>query len=307
MRVIFAGTPAFAEEALRAIHAAGHEIELVLTRPDKPAGRGMDVQTSAVKKAAVELGLEVFQPASLRDVPVQEALRRANAEVMVVAAYGLILPEAVLELPEFGCINIHASLLPRWRGAAPIQRALLAGDRQTGVCIMQMESGLDTGPVLLSSALNIRSDDTSGTLHDRLAVLGAGLIVDALGRLPLRSLAQDESAANYAAKISKAEAEIDWHAPAVQVERMVRAFNPAPGAVTQLDGSVLKIWQAEVAEGTGVPGTVIRADKSQAVVACGEGALRLLVLQKSGGKRLSAGQFLAGNHLRTGLRLGPDT
>jgi methionyl-tRNA formyltransferase len=278
-------------------------VPLVLTQPDRPAGRGMALQPSAVKRVASEAGIAVFQPATLKDAGAQARLREVAADVMVVAAYGLILPQAVLDLPRFGCLNIHASLLPRWRGAAPIQRAILAGDEETGVCIMQMEAGLDTGPVLLAGRTPIRDDDTAASLHDRLAVLGGELIVDALGRLPLPAVAQPETGVTYAAKLEKSEAPLDWTQSAEQLARRVRAFNPFPGATAQLDGAPLKIWQAVAVPGQGEPGVVLAVERDALVVACGSGALRLGELQKAGGRRLGVAQFLAGTPLRPGQRL----
>jgi len=303
MKLIFAGTPEFAAQALRAILDAGHQVLLVLTQPDRPAGRGMALHASPVKTLALAAGIEVFQPPTLKDAAAQERLRALGADAMVVAAYGLILPQAVLDLPRLGCINIHASLLPRWRGAAPIQRAILAGDAETGVCIMQMEAGLDTGPVLHSAALPIAADDTAATLHDKLATLGGRLIVEALERLPLTAAPQPASGVTYAAKIDKAEAPLDWRLPAAQLVRQVRAFNPFPGASSALDGSQIKIWQGDVVAASGEPGVVLAADKHGIVVACGEGALRLTEVQKAGGKRLPVGQFLAGTPVRPGSRL----
>lgn len=300
MRLIFAGTPDFSAQALAAILAAGHQVELVLTQPDRPSGRGMALRASPVKELALASGIEVFQPPTLRDVAAQEHVRAIGADVMVVAAYGLILPQAVLDMPRKGCINIHASLLPRWRGAAPIQRAILAGDSETGVCIMQMGAGLDTGPVLLSGALPIKDDDTAGSLHDKLADLGARLIVETLGKLPLPSCPQPEAGVTYAAKIEKSEAALDWRLPARQLARQVRAFNPFPGATAAFGGGSIKIWQAEVSASVGSPGHVISADRSGVVVACGEGSLSLSVLQKAGGKRLPVSQFLAGTPILPG-------
>ena len=300
MNIVFAGTPEFAARALAALYEAGHSIPLVLTQPDRPAGRGMALQASPVKQLALARGSEVFQPVSLKDAEAQERVRQAGADVMVVAAYGLILPQSVLDMPRLGCLNIHASLLPRWRGAAPIHRAILAGDRQTGVCIMQMEAGLDTGPVLLSEALDIDARDTASSLHDKLAVQGARLIVDAIGRLPLPAVVQDFSGVTYAAKLDKGEAPLDWRRSAEELDRQVRAFNPFPGTTAVLDGAALKIWQAFPVEGNGAPGTVLAADKQGIVVACGSGALRLTELQKAGGKRLPVAQFLAGNGVAVG-------
>lgn len=302
MRVIFAGTPEFAAQALKVIVEAGHEVVLVLTQPDRPGGRGMALQPSAVKKLALEKGIEVFQPLSLKDETAQQKLAALAAEVMVVAAYGLILPQAVLDLPRFGCLNIHASLLPRWRGAAPIQRALLAGDAETGVCIMQMEAGLDTGPVLLRGAFPIAPEDTTASLHDRLAELGANLIVEALGKLPLAASIQPDAGVTYAHKIEKAEAMIDWHRSAVEINRHIRAFNPFPGAQALLGGQTIKLWQATPVAGSGEIGQILAVDRKSLVVACGEGALAISELQKAGGKRLPVQQFLAGNSLKVGDR-----
>lgn len=311
MKLIFAGTPEFAAQSLRAILAAGHQVLLVLTQPDRPSGRGMTLHPSAVKTVALEHGIEVFQPPTLRDPEAQAKLRMLGADAMVVAAYGLILPQAVLDLPRFGCINIHASLLPRWRGAAPIQRAIQAGDAETGVCIMQMEAGLDTGPVLLSGTVAIAGEDTAASLHDRLAELGARLIVEALEKLPLPPSPQPEEGVTYAAKIEKAEAALDWRMPASQLERQVRAFNPFPGALATLNGAPVKVWKAVLGttEETlqnpeqGLPGTILSVSKEELVVACGRGTLRLIELQKAGGKRLPVAQFLAGQSLATGMRL----
>lgn len=302
MRLIFAGTPEFAAVALRAIVDAGHQVALVLTQPDRPAGRGMTMHASPVKQLALAAGIEVFQPLTLKDAAAQERVRAVEADLMIVAAYGLILPQAVLDMPRLGCINIHASLLPRWRGAAPIQRAILAGDSETGVCIMQMEAGLDTGPVLSSAALPIADTDTAATLHDKLASLGAKLIVDALGGLPMSARVQPEAGVTYAAKLEKSEAALDWRQPASTLIRRVRAFNPFPGAFSSLDGNPLKIWGAEVIAECGEPGIVLAVDKRGIVVACGEGALRLTELQKAGGKRLPVQQFLAGTAVLAGSR-----
>lgn len=305
MKLIFAGTPEFAAQALDALLAAGHSVPLVLTQPDRPSGRGMALRPSPVKERALAAGLAIYQPPSLRDAAAQARLQSVDADAMVVAAYGLILPQAVLDLPRFGCINIHASLLPRWRGAAPIQRAILAGDRESGVCIMQMEAGLDTGPVLQSSSIPISDDDTAATLHDKLATLGAHLIVDVLEKLPLTATPQPEVGVTYAAKIEKSEAPIDWRLPAQQLACKVRAFNPFPGAVADLEGQAIKIWRAEVVEtvvSDKVPGTILSVDRLGVLVACGQAALRLTELQKAGGKRLPASSFLAGSTLSAGMR-----
>ena len=306
MRVVFAGTPEFAATALQAVLAAGHDVPLVLTQPDRPAGRGMAMQASAVKRLALKQGLPLHQPSSLKSGESRQPILDARADVMVVAAYGLILPQAALDIPRLGCVNIHASLLPRWRGAAPIQRAILAGDSETGVTIMRMEAGLDTGPMLLRESLAIAEGDTAATLHDKLAELGAWLIVEALPRLERGELAgeiQPSDGVSYAPKLEKAEAALDWRRPAVELDRAVRAFNPFPGAFGQVDGQVIKVWRAERVSGQGVPGIVLAAGADGIVVACGEGALCLTELQKSGGKRLAAADFLHGFPLKPGQRL----
>lgn len=303
MRLIFAGTPEFAATALRALSAAGHEIALVLTQPDRPAGRGLRTAPSPVKTMAETLGVPLAQPRTLKDPAIVSDLAAVGADAMIVAAYGLLLPSTVLALPRRGCINIHASFLPRWRGAAPIQRAILAGDGETGVSIMQMDAGLDTGPVLLREAVAIRADETAGSLHDRLAALGATLIVRALDEAPAPQ-PQDESRATYAAKIDKRESLLDWRASAEEIDRKVRAFNPIPGAATHFQGVALKIWRAHVTDVAGEPGAVLAADGSGITVAAGSGALRITELQRAGGKRLAAGAFLAGCPLREGDRFG---
>ncbi len=296
MRVVFAGTPPFAAQALDALVGAGHSVQLVLTQPDRPAGRGMRLTPSAVAQAAALHGLPVAKPASLKPPGSQEAIRNAAPDVMVVAAYGLILPPAVLGIPAHGCLNIHASLLPRWRGAAPIQRALLSGDATTGISIMQMEAGLDTGPVLLASGIPIGPRDTTGSLLARLSGLGADCIVEALARLgSLAPQPQDDARATYAAKIDKSEARIDWASSAVQIDRQVRAFNPAPGAEARIGAETLKIWSAQPVEGTGEPGEVIDARPQSLRVACGEGALELLEIQRPGSRRMPVAEFLHGN------------
>ncbi|HBU29693.1 MAG: methionyl-tRNA formyltransferase [Thiobacillus sp. GWE1_62_9] len=307
MRIIFAGTPPFAAAALDALADAGHDIVLVLTQPDRPAGRGMRLAPSAVKQAALARGLPVYQPASLKTPEVQAELRAADADVMVVAAYGLILPQAVLDLPRYGCLNIHASLLPRWRGAAPIQRAILAGDMETGITIMQMDVGLDTGAMLAKTVVPIGDSDTAASLHDVLAAAGAAAIVAALANYAtLVPVAQDDSQATYAAKLSKEEARLDWSQPADALARAVRAYNPVPGAWTLLDGTPLKIWAAQAVAGSGVPGTVLHADAEQLVVACGRDALALLEVQPAGSKRMAAAAWLAGRSLAAGTHLGTE-
>jgi len=304
MKIVFAGTPEFAATALRALLDSGHEVPLVLTQPDRPAGRGLKPQASAVKQLAQSRGLTLLQPANLKAIEVVQAVAAVSPEVVVVAAYGLILPATVLSLPPLGCLNIHASLLPRWRGAAPIQRALLAGDASTGITIMQMDEGLDTGPILMQERLPIGARDTAGVLHDRLARLGARLIVRALLERPA-ARAQDSSRATYAPRIAKGEAEIDWGRSALEIERQVRAFNPAPGAYTQFGSETLKIWEASVEPSvSGAPGTIRTADADGIVIVCEAGALRVTQLQRAGGKRLAAGAFLAGYKLEPGARLG---
>ena len=316
MRLVFAGTPEFARVALEALHAAGHEVVLVLTQPDRPAGRGMKLQASAVKQYALDHNMPVAQPRSLRldgkypdDARAAFAMiEAAQAQAMVVAAYGLILPQWVLDAPKRGCFNIHASLLPRWRGAAPIHRAIEAGDAQTGVTIMQMDAGLDTGDMLMAHELPIVASDTSSSLHDRLAVLGARLMVLALeqaaaGRLkPVKQPAQGVS---YAHKIEKTEAPIDWLQPATQIVQRIRAFNPFPGASASLNGETIKIWVAVV--GQDVPtsgvecGTILAASNDGIDVAANNSVVTLTELQRPGGKRLGAGDFLRGFALQPGM------
>ncbi len=303
MRIVFAGTPDFAVPALDALAAAGHELAAVYTQPDRPAGRGRKLQPSPVKQRAVALGLPVEQPASLNDSGAFERLRSYRPDLLVVVAYGLLLPRPVLELPRHGCINIHASLLPRWRGAAPIQRAIAAGDAETGISIMQMDAGLDTGPVLLARTIPIAPGETGGELHDRLAALGAEAVVEALGVLEagaLRPVPQPDTGMTYAAKLDKAEAEIDWAEPAAVIERQVRAFNPWPVAFTRHDGETLRIWagQALPARGTEAPGTVVAADKAGIDVTTGAGIFRIQTLQRPGGKKLGAQEFVNGRSLR---------
>ena len=318
MRLIFAGTPEFAQLAMGALHAAGHDIVLVLTQPDRPSGRGLKLQPSPVKQWALEHGVPVAQPRSLRldgkypedAAAARETLLAANADAMVVAAYGLILPQWVLDLPPKGCLNIHASLLPRWRGAAPIHRAIEAGDTQTGITIMQMDAGLDTGDMLQVRTQAILPADTTAALHDRLAVLGGEAIVQALAEIDhLKPLPQPTEGVTYAHKIEKAEAALDWTLPAELLARRIRAFDPFPGMtvplVTSSGQETLKLWQAvaESAEHPAEPGTVLRADASGVRVACGQGQLCLTQLQRPGGKRLNAADFLRGCPLQVGQRL----
>ena len=304
MKLIFAGTPPFAALALEALVKAGFQIGLVLTQPDRPAGRGLRLQPSAVKVCAGAHGLPVAQPANLKDPAIHERLRAIGADAMIVAAYGLILPAAVLNIPPRGCLNIHASLLPRWRGAAPIQRALLAGDDETGITIMQMDAGLDTGPILLQQRVAIAENDTAQTLHDKLAQLGASAIVQAL-RTATTARAQDAANATYAEKITKAEATIDWSRAAAEICRQVRAFNPAPGAATTWNGTPLKVWSATgVANRGASPGSIVEAGAAGIVVAAGTDAVRIMELQKAGARRMSAATFLGGSALGPGARLG---
>lgn len=305
MRVAFAGTPAFAATALEAIVAAGHTVPLVLTQPDRPAGRGLRLTASAVAQGASRLLLPTEKPSTFREPEAQQALREANADVLVVAAYGLLLPSAVLAIPRRGCINIHASLLPRWRGAAPIQRAILAGDPRTGISIMQMDAGLDTGPVLLVESMTIGAEDTAGTLTAMLAQLGARTIVAALASLDsLRPEPQDPARATQAPKISKSEAPIDWSQPADAIERRVRALNPAPGAETRLGSETIKIWEASPAAMSGAPGEVLACDGRGIVVGCGSGALTLRRVQRAGGRSVPATDFARGNRLSPGAYFG---
>jgi methionyl-tRNA formyltransferase len=303
MKIIFAGTPQFAASALAALHRE-HQVIAVLTQPDRPAGRGMQLAASPVKQFAMQHDLAVMQPLSLKSEEVQRSIAALDADVMVVAAYGLILPKAVLQLPRYGCLNIHASLLPRWRGAAPIQRAILAGDNETGITIMQMDEGLDTGDMLLSKTCPIGQGDTAQTLHDKLAEMGAGCIVEALrllGNNRLTPVKQDNDAACYAPKLLKGEARIDWGRDARQIERAVRAYNPFPVCQTMLDGVMIKIWQAVLCAGaSSEPGKVLAADKLGITVACGKDALRLEILQRPGGKAQPAAQFLQAMPIRVG-------
>ncbi|KPK34848.1 MAG: methionyl-tRNA formyltransferase [Betaproteobacteria bacterium SG8_40] len=306
MRLIFAGTPAFAAAALEALIRSEHEVDLVLTRPDAAAGRGMKQLSSEVKQLALSHGLAVFQPATLRDEDVVRRIAAVGADAMVVAAYGLILPPNVIAAFPGGCINIHASLLPRWRGAAPIQHALLAGDSHTGISIMRMDEGLDTGPVYMMESIPVGAGETAGSLHDKLAKLGARAIVSALSGIvsgTLQAHAQPAHGATYAHKITREQARIDWKRPAVEIERAIRAFNPFPGAFSQFDQQVVKVWKAELAGvASGQPGMVNTVSEAGVVISCGEGALRLTELQRPGGKRLSAEEFLRGFPIAPGQR-----
>jgi methionyl-tRNA formyltransferase len=297
LRIVFAGTPEFAVPALRACAARG-EVVAVYTQPDRPAGRGRQVQMSPVKQAALEIGLPVQQPLNFKSEEALDLLRSHAADLMVVVAYGLILPQAVLETPRLGCWNVHASLLPRWRGAAPIQRAIAAGDTVSGVCLMQMEKGLDTGPVLLQLKTPIGPKDTGGSLHDRLSQLGAEVLRDGLtlarAGMTLQAEAQPEAGVTYARKIDKAEAKLDWALSAKTLADQIRAFNPWPVAETELQGERVRVYQAQVvADDSGKPpGTLLAAGKAGIDIACGQGALRLLALQRDGGRVQSAAEYL---------------
>jgi methionyl-tRNA formyltransferase len=302
MKIIFAGTPQFAASALAAL-LVEHQVVAVLTQPDRPSGRGMQLTASPVKQLAVQHNLPVLQPVTLRTVEIQQQIAALDADVMVVAAYGLILPKAVLDLPRHGCLNIHASLLPRWRGAAPIQRAILAGDAETGITIMQMDVGLDTGDMLLRQTCPITPTETAATLHDKLAELGAISILAALQQMQKNTLSpvrQDEAAASYAAKLLKSEGQIDWQLDARQLERAVRAFNPFPVCHATFGEIAIKVWQASFVAQQGEPGAVLAVDKLGITVACGKDALRLEVLQRPGGKAQPAYQFLQAVPIRVG-------
>lgn len=299
MRLIFAGTPRFAAVALGALQAAGHDITLVLTQPDRPAGRGLKLKASETAEVAASLGLRIEKPATLKDIAVQQMIKACDADVMVVAAYGLLLPQAVLDIPKQGCINIHGSLLPRWRGAAPVQRAIEAGDSQTGIAIMKMDIGLDTGPVLLETRLSIIGNDTSASLFEKLTVLGAESIVEALATLPLlKPQTQPTEGASYARKIEKSEAPINWSEPAAVIERRIRAFDPFPGCETKWGEITIKIWRASVVHAPAPvnhpPGTIIDLTRDQLTVQCGKDALSLGLVQKPGGKRITVAEFLHG-------------
>jgi methionyl-tRNA formyltransferase len=308
LRVGFAGTPDFARQALEAIAGAGFTIPIVLTRPDKPKGRGLAVSASPVKACALARHLPLAQPATLKTPEGREDALAVPLDVLVVAAYGLILPPAVLAWPRLGCLNIHASLLPRWRGAAPIQRAIEAGDATTGITIMQMDEGLDTGPTIDAREVPIGSRETAGSLHDRLAAVGAELIVEVLGRLEregrLAARPQPGEGATYAARIGAADARVDWTRDAAAIDRQVRALDPAPGAYTTLDGGIVKLWRAHPlpSEGPAAPGTVLAASAAGIDVACGDGVLRIVELQRAGGRRLPSSALVAGRFVAPGAR-----
>ncbi|MCV2889373.1 methionyl-tRNA formyltransferase [Ruegeria aquimaris] len=301
MRVVFMGTPDFSVPVLEALVAAGHEIAAVYCQPPRPAGRGKKDRPTPVHARALELGLEVRHPVSLKGAKAQADFAALGADVAVVVAYGLILPQAVLDAPRHGCLNIHASLLPRWRGAAPIHRAIMAGDAETGICIMQMEAGLDTGPVLLRAATPIAGEETTGALHDRLSMMGADLIVEALARLPeLTPEPQPEDGVTYAAKIDKAEARVDWTRPAVEIDRQIRGLSPFPGAWTEIAGERVKLLASRLDEGQGTPGEVL---DDALTIACGTGAVSLTRLQRAGKGAQDADIFLRGWPVPKGTRL----
>ena len=301
MRVVFMGTPDFSVPVLEALVGAGHEIAAVYCQPPRPAGRGKKDRPTPVHARALDLGLEVRHPVSLKGAEAQADFAALGADVAVVVAYGLILPQTVLDAPRHGCLNIHASLLPRWRGAAPIHRAIMTGDDQTGICIMQMEAGLDTGPVLLRATTPIGAEETTGALHDRLSAMGADLIVEALARLPeLTAEPQPEDGVTYAAKIDKAEARVDWTRPAVEIDRQIRGLSPFPGAWTEIAGERVKLLASRLAEGQGAPGAVL---DDALTVACGTGAVSLTRLQRAGKGAQDADIFLRGWPVPKGTRL----
>lgn len=290
LRIVFAGTPDFAAEHLKALLDTPHQIVAVYTQPDRPAGRGQKLMPSPVKQLAVQHGLPVLQPPTLRNSEAQAELAALKPDLMVVVAYGLILPQTVLDIPRLGCINSHASLLPRWRGAAPIQRAVEAGDADSGVTVMQMEAGLDTGPMLLKVSTPISAEDTGGSLHDRLARLGPPAVIDAIAGLAagtLKGEVQDDALATYAHKLNKDEAKLDWSLPAAELERRVRAFDPWPVCHTTLNGETLKVWAARLGAGKGEPGKILEASRDGLLVGCGEGSLLLTRVQLPGGKPLA--------------------
>ncbi|MFS4581273.1 methionyl-tRNA formyltransferase [Phaeobacter sp. C3_T13_0] len=301
MRIVFMGTPEFSVPVLNALVGAGHEIAAVYCQPPRPAGRGKKDRPNPVHARAEALGLEVRHPVSLKGVEEQVEFAALKADVAVVVAYGLILPQAILDSPSRGCLNIHASLLPRWRGAAPIHRAIMAGDAQTGVCIMQMEAGLDTGPVLLREATDIGVEEVTAQLHDRLSAMGAALIIKALARLPDLTLEpQPSEGVTYAHKIDKAEAQIDWQRPAIEVDRKIRGLSPFPGAWCEIDGQRVKLLASRVVQGQGIPG---RVQNDHLTVACGEGSVELLRLQRSGKGAQDSDIFLRGFPVAAGQDL----
>jgi len=303
MKIIFAGTPDFAAIALAALHRAGHDVALVLTQPDRASGRGMKLTATPVSKLAADIGLRVEKPVTLKTETARSQIAEVNADVMVVAAYGLLLPQLILDLPKYGCINIHGSLLPRWRGAAPVQRAIEAGDARTGICIMQMDAGLDTGPVLQERKIDIAADETSASLVAKLAAIGAESIVEVLADVAnITPRPQDATGATYASKISKSESSIDWSAPAAQIERRIRAFDPFPGCETTIRGERIKIWQAMVADATAgaAVGSITAVSRDDFSVQCGQGALRIITVQRAGGRRIPVRELLQSSALTQG-------
>lgn len=298
LKIVFAGTPEFAAVALEALIASPHQVVAVYTQPDRPAGRGRQLKPSAVKALAQQHGIPVEQPVSLKTVEAATTLANYHADLMIVAAYGLILPTTILTTPRLGCLNIHASLLPRWRGAAPIQRAILAGDNQSGITIMQMDAGLDTGAMLLKKSLPIGITMNAGDLHDQLAKLGADALLETISMIQqqhIQAEQQDNNQATYAKKLEKDEAWINWTQRAGEIDRQIRAFNPWPIAQTKLDGNIIRVWQAELSAASGTGGTILHTDKTGIVVACGSDAVRLLRCQLPGGKPLSVAELLNGH------------
>ena len=305
MNIIFAGTPEFSAVSLQSLVDAGYRVPLVITQPDRRAGRGMSVSTSEVKEMATDLGIETYQPPSLKSPEGLEKLKSVNADLMIVVAFGQIVPKSILDAFRFGCINVHASLLPRWRGAAPIQRAIMAGDTETGVCIMRMAEGLDTGPVFLERRLPIDNVDTSGTLHNKLAHLGAEALIQSLTILSDENLpiAQKDTHATYAHKISTNDARIDWSANASDINRLVRAMNPVPGAYTFFGDTRIKIWETRVVDFDNqkdLPGTVIELTQEGFLVSCGSGTLKIMFIQKAGGRKVSASEYVRASNLELG-------
>lgn len=305
MNIIFAGTPEFSAVSLQSLVDAGYRVPLVITQPDRRAGRGMAVSQSEVKEMATDLGIETYQPPSLKSPEVLEKLKSVNADLMIVVAFGQIVPKSILDAFRFGCINVHASILPRWRGAAPIQRAIMAGDTETGVCIMRMAEGLDTGPVFLERRLPIDNVDTSGTLHNKLAHLGAEALIQSLTILSDENLpiAQKDTHATYAHKISTNDARIDWSANASDINRLVRAMNPVPGAYTFFGDTRIKIWETRVVDFDNQkdsPGTVIELTQEGFLVSCGSGTLKIMFIQKAGGRKVSASEYVHASNLELG-------
>jgi len=300
-KLLFAGTPQFALESLRALHQAGHVPAAVLTQPDRPAGRGKKLTESPVKQFAREHDIPVWQPETLKNADIVAQISEIKPDLIIVAAYGLLLPQAVLDIPERGCVNVHASLLPRWRGASPIQAAILEGDMETGISLMQMEAGLDSGPVLASAVIEIGAEETAGALHDRLATLGGDLLVQKIGEIldgKLEAIPQDNAVATYAGKIRKQDAAIVWSHTAVQISRKIRAYDPVPGASFELDGEMIKCWKAEPLDGgEGPTGTIMSAGKDGVLIACAEGALRIMEIQRPGRRRVTAAEFAGQTNL----------